>query len=245
MNAIRAVVGVPDPDEPTAHGDRQAVAYRRLRQAIVEGRYRPGDRLVEQRICADLDLSRTPVREALRALDADGLVVMTANRGAMVRPIDVDEIEDLYELRARLESYAAHRAVGRVRPEHLAAMDEAISAIDACVDRASAGDVDALREVDEANGRFHGAVLEAAAHERLGVMLRRATDLPLVFQAFRHFDREALERSNLFHRLIRDAVAGDDPARAESLMTEHVYQGRDVLLARLRDAGSVDALFET
>jgi DNA-binding GntR family transcriptional regulator len=229
----------------TTSGDNETAAYVTLRQAIVEGRYRPGERLVEQRIAADLELSRTPIREALRSLEAEGLVVIAVNRGAMVRPIDVDELEDLYQLRARLESFAAHRAVGRVDAEQLERMDEAIEAFDVHADRAADGDATALRAVNDANARFHQAVLDAARHERLGVLLRRATDVPLVFQAFRHFDRPTMERSNLFHRLIRAAVAGDDADRAEALMSEHIHQGRDVLLARLRDGGSVDALFDT
>jgi DNA-binding GntR family transcriptional regulator len=230
---------------PVTTRDNQTQAYTRLRQAIVEGRYRPGERLVEQRIAADLDLSRTPIREALRSLEAEGLVVIAVNRGAMVRPVDVSDLDEDYQLRARLESFAAHRAVGRVSTDQLARMDRAIEDIDAAAPAASAGDLDALRAVNDANGRFHGAVLEAAHHERLAVLLRRATDVPLVFQAFRHFDSAAMERSNLFHRLIRDAVAGDDPARAESLMTEHIYQGRDVLLEYLNDVVSVDAVFES
>jgi DNA-binding GntR family transcriptional regulator len=221
----------------------QTPAYVAVRQAIVEGRYRPGERLQEQRLAAELQLSRTPVREALRSLEAEGLVVIAVNRGAVVRPIDASELDDLYELRARLESYAAHRAVGRVRPDQLIWMDEAIAAFDEHADRAAGGDAEALRAVNEANAQFHRAVLEAARHERLGVLLRRATDVPLVFQAFRHFDLTDMQRSNLFHRLIRDAIAGTDAARAEALMSEHIYQGRDVLLAQLREHGSVDDLF--
>lgn len=225
--------------------DDRTPAYLALRQAIVEGRYRPGERLQEQRIASDLRLSRTPVREALRSLEAEGLVVIALNRGAVVRPIDVAEVEDLYELRARLESFAAHRAVGRAGRADLERMDEAIAAFDDQADRAAAGDPDALRAVNDANARFHQAVLDAARHERLAVLLRRATDVPLVFQAFRHFDRSAMERSNLFHRLIRTAVARADAARAEALMAEHIHQGRDVLLGRLAHSGSVDGLFET
>jgi DNA-binding GntR family transcriptional regulator len=228
-----------------AADDDRTPAYLALRQAIVEGRYRPGERLQEQRIATELQLSRTPVREALRSLEAEGLVVIALNRGALVRPIDVAEVEDLYELRARLESYAAHRAVGRVTASELQRMDQAIADFDDHADHAADGDPAALRAVNDANARFHHAVLDAARHERLAVLLRRATDVPLVFQAFRHFDRAAMERSNQFHRLIRTAVAGPDPGRAEALMAEHIHQGRDVLLERLTHSGSVDALFDT
>lgn len=219
-------------------------AYARIRQAIVEGRYRPGQRLIEQRIASEFDLSRTPVREALRWLEAEGLVVSEANRGAMVRPINATDIDDLYELRARLESFAAMRASRFESSVQLAEMDEAIRGFEKSLAAAARGDVEGLRNVNACNGRFHQAVLDAARHERLAVLLRNATDVPLVYQAFRHFDRNELRRSNMFHRWIRDAIAAGNPARAERLMIEHIDQGRDVLLARLAGMPSIDALFD-
>jgi DNA-binding GntR family transcriptional regulator len=219
-------------------------AYVRIRQAIIEGRYRPGQRLIEQRIATELDLSRTPVREALRSLEAEGLVVSEANRGAMVRPVDATEVRDLYELRARLESFAALRAGRYDSSEQLVEMDRAIQEFDLAVGPAARGDVEGLRTVNACNAQFHQAVVAAARHERLAVMLRNATDVPLVYQAFRHFDQAQLRRSNVFHRWIRDAIAARNPDRAERLMTEHIDQGRDVLLARLDGMASVDALFD-
>jgi DNA-binding GntR family transcriptional regulator len=221
-----------------------STAYERIREAIVDGRFRPGQRLVEQRIAEELDLSRTPIREALRSLEAEGLVVIEVNRGAVVRPVEATDIDDLYELRARLESYAAFRAGRLCEPAQLAGMDQAIKGFDRAVARAAAGDREALREVNACNTEFHQAVTDAAHHPRLAILLRRATDVPLVFQAFRHFDRAALRRSNTFHRMIRDAIAVGDGPRAERLMTEHIDQGRDVLLAQLADGRTIDALFD-
>jgi DNA-binding GntR family transcriptional regulator len=219
-------------------------AYEQIRLAIVEGRYRPGQRLIEQRIAEELDLSRTPIREALRMLDAEGLVITEANRGAIVRPIAADDVQDLYELRARLESYAAYRASLRRTDAHLAVMDEAMRGFSAGVQRAADGRADAVRELTARNFDFHQSVVEAACHERLGILLRRATDVPLVFQAFRHFDRSSLERSDLFHRLIRDAIVAQDAPRAERLMVEHIDEGRDAVLESVRSKGSLDALFD-
>lgn len=211
----------------------------------MEGRYRPGTRLIEQRIAAELGVSsRTPVREALRALEAEGLVVIELNRGAFVRPIALSDIDDLYELRARLESYAAYRA-SRLRTEReLAAMEEAIAAFEDAIPAASRHERAGLGEINVRNTQFHQSISDAAHHERLGALLRGAIDVPLVFQAFRHFDLAELSRSNMFHRLIRDAIAAGDGLRAERLMAEHVDQGRDALLARLASSGSIDVLFE-
>lgn len=220
-------------------------AYTRIREAIIEGRYRPGARLIEQRIAAELGVSsRTPVREALRALEAEGLVVIELNRGAFVRPIALTDIDDLYELRARLESYAAYRASRLRTDEQLAAMDAAIAGFEIAIPAAGRHDREALNEINARNTQFHQAVREAAHHERLGALLRGAIDLPLVFQAFRHFDLAELHRSNTFHRLIRTAIADRDEPRAERLMAEHIDQGRDALRMRLAGSGSIDVLFD-
>ncbi|MEO5724830.1 MAG: GntR family transcriptional regulator, partial [Ilumatobacteraceae bacterium] len=202
-------------------------AYERIRQAIVEGHYRPGARLVEQRLADELNLaSRTPVREALRMLESDGLVRTEPNRGAVVSSLSLAEISDLYELRSRLEGYAAELAAQRATETQLQLLDEAVAAFDATVPAARSGVLEGLREVNQANRRFHDTVLAAAAHDRLIQLRVRTVDLPLVFEAFRRFHRPELDRSSLFHHLIRNAIADRDGARAGRLMNEHILQGR-------------------
>lgn len=223
-------------------------AYEQIREAIVEGRYAPGQRLVEQRLASDLVLSRTPVREALLRLEAEGLVISEKHRGAIVRPVTAQEIEDLYALRARLESLAAECAARRRTASDVAELDEAVHAFDEAVPAAVAAesttDLGGTRELTRANGRFHDGVLRAARSDRLTRVLAGSVDVPLVFQALRQFGRPQLERSALFHALIRDAIVAREPDRAGRLMTEHVLQGRDALLAGLNEQGGVAALFE-
>lgn len=207
-------------------------AYARIRQAIVEGRYQPGQRLIEQRIAEEFSLSRTPVREALRRLEAEGLVHSEPNRGASVRDLSTDDLSDLYGLRARLEAYAAELAATRIEPAEVEALDAAIADFDAAL-RSDATDIETTRAISDANQRIHGTVLAAARHEHLAQLLERTVDIPLSFQAFRQFDRAETERSHLFHQLIRDAIVAGDASRASALMLEHVLQGRDVLVAHL------------
>lgn len=215
-------------------------AERCIRDAIVEGRYRPGERLVEQRIAQDLELSRTPVREALRRLEADGLVRSEPNRGATVRPVTAEDILDVYELRALLESHAARRAATRAGPEQVARMHVALAGFDRAVPAVST--IEGVRELHRCNEAFHVAVVEAARDERLLRMLRRTVDIPLVFQAFRRFGPREARRSSVFHHLVLEAVAGGEADRAGRLMTEHILQGRDVLL-RVR-AFATEDLFD-
>jgi DNA-binding GntR family transcriptional regulator len=199
-------------------------AYAKVRAAIVENRYPPGHRLVEQRIAEELGLSRTPVREALRMLQAEGLVVSERNRGAMVRPLSETEVVDLYGLRIRLESYAVEVATERATEAELGALVDAADAFRAV---RMGGDVHLLHD---ANRRLHDGILAAAGHHRLTSMLARTVDIPLVFQAFQSFGPAEIERSDTFHHLIVEAMCRRDGDRASALMGEHIAQGRDAVL---------------
>ena len=203
------------------------LAYERIRAAIVESEYEPGQRLIEQKIAEEYALSRTPVREAIRRLEAEGLVVAERNRGAVVRSISAAEVRDLYELRARLESYAAELAASRITDEQLERLRAAVATFHslAAAPPPDGIDLERVRRISEANREVHDVIVEAAHHERLATMLARTVDIPLVFRAFRTFNADELGRSDLFHGLILEAVESGDPARASRLMVEHISQG--------------------
>lgn len=217
-------------------GEHPDHVYDEMRRAVVEGRYPPGLRLVEQRLAEEFMVSRTPVREALRRLEAEGLVVVERNRGAQVRHLSPQEIADLYDARSRLEAYAAELAAERCSEADIVTLDAAVTAFDAAVAAIGADghDLAHVRRLDEANASIHGCLLDASRHTRIRQLVGRTIDVPLVFQALRHFGPDELARSSLFHHLIGDAVAAHEPVRAGRLMAEHVLQGRDALLERLQ-----------
>jgi len=223
MNTTSDAVG-------TAH------AYAQVRAAIVENRYPPGHRLIEQRIAEELGLSRTPVREALRMLQAEGLVVSERNRGAMVRPLSETEVVDLYGLRIRLESYAVEVASERATETELGDLVDAADAFGRVCRIVDNATVEGVRQLHEANRRFHDGVLAAARHHRLAAMLARTVDIPLVFQAFQTFGPAEVQRSDTFHHLIAEAMCRRDGNRASALMAEHIAQGRDAILDALARA---------
>jgi DNA-binding GntR family transcriptional regulator len=210
-----------------------AHAYAQVRAAIVENRYPPGHRLIEQRIAEELGLSRTPVREALRMLEAEGLVVSERNRGAMVRPLSQTEVVDLYGLRIRLESYAVEVATERITEQELGDLVDAADAFGGVRRSVDVDTLDGVRMLNEANRRFHDGILSAARHHRLSTMLARTVDIPLVFQAFRTFGPAEIERSDTFHHLITEAMCRRDAGRGAALMAEHIAQGRDAVLDAL------------
>ncbi len=229
----------PDAAEPAPaeHSGAERSAYELIRSAIVENRYTSGERLVEQRIAEEFGLSRTPVREALRRLEAEGLVVAQKNRGARVRPISATEVVDLYGLRMRLESYAAELAATRATDDEITLLGEAVETFGRIRVELGGGphDIDGLRRLNTANQAIHRAIVDAARHDRLAAMLGRTVDIPLVFRAFSIFGPDELERSDLFHRLICDAIRRRDGARAARLMGEHIQHGLDAVRDALDD----------
>lgn len=220
-------------------------AYEAIREAIVESQFRPGERLVEQRVAERFGLSRTPVREAIRRLEAEGLVVTEPNRGAVVREMTAQEIVDLYGLRIRLESYAAELAALRMTAAGITVLGDAVAAFSAEAAKFRSHDLDSTRRLNQHNLSIHHTILEGADHRRLGAMLSRTVDVPLVFQAFRSFERPEIERSDQFHQLIFEAIRARRPDRARRLMSEHIEQGLDVVMTRIlasADERSVDGI---
>jgi DNA-binding GntR family transcriptional regulator len=219
-------------------------AYQQIRQGIVEGVYRPGERIVEKRLADDLQLSRTPIREAIRMLQSEGLVHSMPNRGATVRALTAEDIGDLYEVRGRLEALAGELAARRASAEQIDRLGAAEAAFAAAVRKMDINDIAAIRTVFRLNDEFHAIMLDGAHNGRLTQTLIRTVDHPLVFQAFRHYNLLAMRRSAQFHRLIFEAIQAREPTRAANLVLEHVLQGRDQLLAVVGDSDSVDALFD-
>lgn len=157
--------------------DGDALAERvaiRLRDMVIKGALRPGDRIVERRLCAELNVSRTPMREALKLLRQDGLVEISRNRGARVLSFDPVEAIDLFDVIAALEAEAAARFCA-------SASDETLSSLEALHARMlsfrAAGDLDGYFD---ANSVIHDAIIEGAgnavlsdSHSRLMLRARR------------------------------------------------------------------------
>lgn len=211
-------------------------AYEQIRRAIVEGRYQAGQRLVEKNLGEEFDVSRTPVREALRTLESEGLVVSLPNKGSVVRPLSEQDIYDIYDLRVRLESLAGEQAAHDPQPEQLALLEAANEDFAALLPTFNGNDLDSVRGIEAVNRRFHQGFIAMADSWRLTQLLARTVDAVLVFQNFQSYEPEELKRSLLFHQLIAQAIARRSPQRAGRLISEHILLGRDILIERRRES---------
>lgn len=204
-------------------------AYQAIRDGIAAGRYAPGVHLVEEAIAEREGVSRTPVRQALRRLERDGVVEIRKHRGAAVRPMSRRELSDLYELRARLEAFACELAAERGAESRLGELERVAAAFEEVTHLAD--DAERLDRIRATNDAFHQSIADATGNALLALMLATTRDNPLVLRSFRGFSREELGRSALFHRMIARAVGERRGDRAGRLMMEHILQARDALIA--------------
>ena len=205
-----------------------AAATELIRAAILDGRLTPGQRLKEEELARELGISRTPVREALLILQAEGLVDAAPNRGAVVRALDGDDLEDLYQLRALLEGHAARRAAANISDTALITLRESCDRFETIIE----GDV---QELVKENLLFHNVILDASGSRRVADLVRRVIELPLVYRSYIWYSVDQRRISAHYHRQITKALEARDGERAELVMKEHVFEARDVLVTHIRE----------
>ena len=197
-------------------------SYGGLRSAILEGRLAPGKRLQEVKLAEWLHVSRTPVREALRALALEGLVEVTQGKGARVVSWSHDELEEIFGLRAELEGYGAARAAERRTSDDLDRLHQILVAMDKIVTSSTPED---LARSAELNNRFHSGIVAASHNRRLAVSLSSLIHLPLILQTYTRFSPAELVRSQSQHRDLFAAIRTNNAAWARSTMSAHIWAG--------------------
>lgn len=197
---------------------------------ILLGEYEPSGRLVEEHLARVLGVSRTPVRQALTRLEAEGLVEIVPNNGAIVRKLGLQEVWDVYDLRALLEGHAARPAASRIKKPALSRLREVAAEMEALEDGRFSGREEETRWLVARNQVFHGGIAEAGRNGRLKGLLDRTVELPLVFKAFYWYTPEERLVSNHHHRQLLRSLEQGDGERAEIVMREHVYEGRDTVI---------------
>ncbi|MEZ0050267.1 DNA-binding GntR family transcriptional regulator [Mycobacterium sp. MAA66] len=202
-------------------------ALMELRQLILTGDLAPGARLGEVELAAQLGVSRTPVREALRTLSSQGLVELLPNKGARVVHWSAADLDEIYVLRAMLESHAARRATSRIERNQIAELTGLCEQMEACASRGRTAD---LVRLSEFNSRFHSVITEAADSPRLETMLANVVQVPLAVRTFVRYNPEALSRSMSHHRELVAALDAGAPDWAASIMQSHINAARTALL---------------
>ncbi|TRW15161.1 GntR family transcriptional regulator [Glacieibacterium frigidum] len=215
-------------------------AYRYVRGEILSGALGPGAPLREEALAVACGVSRTPVREALRRLEAERFIQRSETQRSYVATLSPDDIAEGFALRTMLEGHAAARAAARIAPEQIEAMAAHNAAVGVAVGGAT---VDTASFVAH-NRAFHQIVTDAAGSERLAAMLATVVEQPIVLRTARHYDREAVTRSHAEHDELILAFRRRDAEWARAVMTAHIRRAFHAYDDAFRQAGLTGARTE-
>lgn len=204
------------------------LVFESLREAILLGRLRPGERLMEVQLAEEMGVSRTPVREAIRKLELDGFLIMVPRKGAYVAGITLKDIADVFEVRAALEGMAAGLAAERITDEELDQLERSLVQIR---ESQSGDNINAVVEGDTA---FHEIIYQASRNQQLVQII---THLREQIQRFRMTSLSQPGRSKFAldeHKKIVEAISDRDVELARALAREHIENAEQSLLNAVR-----------
>ncbi len=200
------------------HRPLRDLVLQELRQRIIEGVYDAGDRLIEDRIAADLGVSRNPVREAMRVLETEGFLVTQPRRGAIVARFSVQDVHDVFDVRLALEGLAARLAAERAGAPEVARLDQILC------DARQATEEQRLADLTMLNTRFHAAICELSGNSLLAAMMDALHGR--VQWIFRQGAAQRAPHSWSEHVAVLDAIRTGDPDRAQVAAERHVAAAR-------------------
>lgn len=194
-----------------------------LRRAILKGKLKSGEKLVQSELAEEIGVSRMPIREALRTLETEGLITIEPHKGAVVRPISKKDIEELYELRVILEPLALKKSIPNLTKQDLATLKSNHADM-----MLASGDA-----YTEINKKFHQTLLSRCESSRLLAFIETishgfAQDTPEIIPG-------QMEKSNKEHANILDAILQEDEERAAQYLAEHIDRSGIELIASLEN----------
>ena len=190
-----------------------------LRQAILKGDFKPGERLVQTELAEQIGVSRMPVREALKTLELEGLVTLEPHKGAMVRSVTVEDVEEIYELRAVIESLVLKKSIPNLNEEKLSSLKEMHFQMLETTDKEAYVDI---------NRRFHYLLYSGCESTRLKGFMETishglAQDTP-------HIIPGQIEKSNKEHKGILDAISKLNIEKAREELEYHIKRtGKELI----------------
>lgn len=199
------------------------VVYNTLRKAILKGEFQPGERLMEISLANRLGVSRTPVREAVRQLESEGLVIIIPRKGAQVAQITHQEMTDVLEVRKTLEILAVMKACARITDEEL---DELKKREENFKEILSCGDVTDVAEADEA---FHDVIYGASGNRRLVQILNNLREQMYRFRVEYLKEKESWEQIVEEHRSIVMALSSRNENEVVRLTAQHVERQQEAI----------------
>ena len=204
------------------------VVFNTLREAILKGELKPGERLMELQLAAKLGVSRTPIREAIRMLEQEGLAVTIPRKGAEVARMTEKDMEDVLQIRDALDELAASIACEQISEEELAELRHTMHEFE---ESTKTGDV---KRIAEADVRFHDIIYHATRNVKLENMLNNLREQMYRYRVEYLKDETIYPRLLKEHKDIAESLRRKDKSRASETMREHVKNQAEAVKDMIR-----------
>lgn len=204
------------------------VAFYTLRQAILTGKLKPGERLMEVRLAEKLGVSRTPVREAIHKLELEGLVTMVPRRGAEVAQITEKSMNDVLEVRRALDALCAELACDRITEEGLSALKQACDYFEQCV-----AEQDILK-IAQADVALHDIIVQATGNQRLIQLVNNLSEQMYRYRFEYIKDSSGHETLVDEHRIIYQSIVSKDKDTASAAAKTHIDNQKKAIIRQIR-----------
>lgn len=200
------------------------VVFENLRGAIVEGKLKPGQRLMEVQLAEQLGVSRTPVREAIRKLELEGLVVMLPRKGAYVANMSLKDLMDVLEIRASLEGLAASLAAERITDEDIKKLESIVEEFNYSINES---DVEALLRQDV---EFHECIFKSTNNKKLHQLINSLWEQVYRFRVTYISDYDSTVNIVEEHKMILDAIKRRDSKLAKQYAMQHIQTAENFMI---------------
>lgn len=205
------------------------VVFNTLREAILKGELKPGERLMELQLAAKLGVSRTPIREAIRMLEQEGLAVTVPRKGAEVARMTEKDMEDVLQVRGALDELAVRLATENITPEQLEQLEQARQRFEQSL---TSGNV---KEIAQADVDFHDAIYQATGNARLVNLLNNLREQLYRYRVEYLKDSRSYPRLLKEHQDIVDALRRKDKSSASEAMVDHVKNQAEAVKNMIRE----------
>ena len=203
------------------HKPLREIVYEELKRQIMVGEIQPGTRMMEVELADEMGVSRTPVREAIRKMEKEGLVTIEPRRGAYASDISVQEMLDVLEVRQDLEGMAAAIAAKKIQPDQKNQLRELGERYKKAIE---SGDIAEIIDLDE---EFHKSIVGISDNKTLIQMVSKLQELALRFRYLYYEDFSRFRNQPAEHHLITEAIISGDSDSARRLAEEHLSHLKD------------------
>jgi len=201
--------------------------YRKLKKEIIKGSFKPGNKILEGRIAEQMGISRTPVREAIRELAAEGFVTLSPNQGVVVRSVSVENIREVLQIHSVLEGLAARLSCEVTNEEDLKELENYVNKMEKLVEKKD------LLTYSEVDLKFHELIVNICRNKRLIQMRRNISDQAQRYRISSLSIPRRLKESLKEHQKILEAFKTKDPKKADSMSQKHIQNALKNILVKV------------